>query len=452
MPVWKPQKAQLGRIAAVVGVAVALTAGSMVLGGSGDSTGSGPAVRSAAALDTTSAARLSSGDLGQGIAALQARLKKLPEDSAGWATLGAAYVEQARTNGDPTRYTQADSAFARSLEISPAQDNDAAVAGKAALAAARHEFTDALTYADQALKVNPYSEHALASRIDALVELGRYDDARTAAQLADKRRPGIPVFTRYAYVMELTGDIEGTRRVLELALRSATTPSDIAYVATMLGQLAWTQGDYTEAQTQYTKALAAQPDNLQALEGRGRTYAAQGKTAQALEDLEEVVRRYPLPGQLAELGELYEVTGKKDKAAEQYEVVRTWTWLARANGANTDLETALIEADHGDKAEALKAARAEFARRKSVHTADALAWALHVNGQDKEALPLAEQAAASGYRNAAFLYHRGMIEKSLGDKAGAVRDLKAALKLNTGFSPTGSLAAKAALKDLESEK
>ncbi|HET6855560.1 MAG TPA: tetratricopeptide repeat protein, partial [Streptomyces sp.] len=367
-----------------------------------------------------------------------------------WATLGAAYVEQARTSGDPTRYPQAEKAFARSLKLRPAAENDAALAGRAALAAARHDFKTAIGDADRALRVNPYSERALSSRVDALVELGRYDEALRAVRLADRRRPGIPVSTRYAYVLELRGDAKGARRVLLRAATSAFGAADAAYVATSLGQLAWTQGEYGQALNHFAKALRADPRYVPALEGRGRTYAAQGRTKRALSDLEEVVRRYPLPGQLAALGELREATGKREQAEEQYELIDVWTRLARANGVATDLESALVEADHGDAAQSLKSARAEWSRRESVHTADALAWALHANGKDREALTYAKKATAPspGYRSASFLFHRGMIERALDDDKAARRSLSAALALNPGFSPTGAREAKSALSAL----
>lgn len=169
-----------------------------------------------------------------------------------------------------------------------------------------------------------------------------------------------------------------------------------------------------------------------------------------MSDLEEVVRRYPLPGQLAALAELYETGGQRRQAEEQYALIRIWTRLARANGVATDLESSLLEADHGDAAEALKSARAEWARRESVHTADALAWALHANGRNREALTYAKKATAGspGYRNASFLFHRGMIERALDDDGAARRDLRAALDLNPGFSPTGARDAASALSAL----
>ena len=119
---------------------------------------------------------------------------------------------------------------------------------------------------------------------------------------------------------------------------------------------------------------------------------------------------------------------------------------------NADLDTALAAADHGDRKSALRAARAEWDRRQTVHTADALAWALHVNGKDEEALPYARKATATGYRNAAFLYHRGVIEHATGDAEDARKHLAAALKLNPGFSPLGARQARTALKDLEANR
>jgi tetratricopeptide (TPR) repeat protein len=434
--------AQLGFCAAAL--AVAMTAGAVVLGALRDG-GTTPAV--ATVSNGVSPQLLASGDLDASIASLQAHLRTQPKDFGGWSTLGLAYVEQARTKGDPSRYPQAAKALDRSLRLRP--DYDPALAGRAALAAARHDFTGALKYADLTLKQNPYSERALSSRIDALVELGRYDEASKAADLADSRRPGVPVFTRYAYVHELRGDVKTARRVLRQALATATSRGDISYVASALGQLAWSQGDYDSALTYYARALAADDSYLPALEGRARTQAAQGDRAAAIKAMEQVVQRFPLPQPLVELGELYEARGRAGdarKARDQYTLVNAWVSLARANGVDADLDTALAAADHGDRAAALKAARAEWGRRHTVHTADALAWALHRSGRDAEALPYAREATATGYRNASFLYHRGVIEQGTGHRKEARTALKSALDLNPGFSPLGAREARTALK------
>jgi tetratricopeptide (TPR) repeat protein len=272
-----------------------------------------------------------------------------------------------------------------------------------------------------------------------------------AARHADSVAPGIPVFTRLAYVNELYGRTGEARRVLRLAAASATDPGDLAYVHTQLGDLAWNQGDYPAADRAFTAALRADPAYLAALDGRARVREARGDVPGALADRRAVVAKLPLPGYLTGLGEMLQAHGRTEEARRQYAVAGVWARLARTGGVATDLETALFAADHGDRAESLRAAQAEWTRRHSVHVADALAWALHVNGRDAEALGYARRATAgprTGYRNATFLFHLGMIEKALGKRADARRDLTAALRRNPHFSPLYVPQAKSALAAL----
>ncbi|MWA10101.1 hypothetical protein E5671_13095 [Streptomyces sp. BA2] len=424
-------------VAAVV-LALAITGGAVVTGG--ESGQDRPPPSSVA----VAPGALRGGDLDRGVEALQAHLRDQPRDFGAWASLGAAYVEQARTRGDPSRYREAERALGRSLELRPR--NDAGLAGRAALAAARHDFAGALRHAEAALDVNPYSEGALASRIDALVELGRYGAAARAADEADARRPGVPVFTRYAYVRELRGDVAGARRALTQAVGPGSGDADVAYVATALGELAWRQGRYGEALKQCGKALRADASYLPALECRARAWAGQGDAGRAIRGLREVVARAPLPGPLVALGELYEARGERGDAArarEQYALVSAWVSLARANGVNADLDAAIALTDHGtreERKEALRAAEAEWGRRHTVHTADALAWALHVNGRSREALPYTRRATATGFREASILRHRGVIEGATGDADAARRWKSAARDLNPGFSLRGNRA------------
>jgi tetratricopeptide (TPR) repeat protein len=426
----------------VAALAVGLTFGATLAMSGQPNPPPGPGPAPAAAFG-----QLSSASLTAGIGQLQEHLRAQPRDATGWATLGLSYVEQARLTADPAYYPKAAAALAEALRVQPG-DNDAAHAGLAALDAARHDFAAALNQANRSLAINPFGARALAVRIDALVELGRYPAAMAAATHADKIAPGIPVFTRLAYVNELYGRTAEAHRVLELALTSADDPGDLAYVHAQLGGLAWSHGDVAVAGREFAAALRADPGYLAAVEGRARVRAATGDVTGALRDLGAVVTRLPLPGYLTEYGELLTSVGRSDQADRQYAVARTWVTLAKASGVATDLETALFAADHGDKSAALRAARAEWARRHSVHVADALAWALHANGRDVEALTYARRANGLGYRNAMFLYHQGMIEKSLARAADARRDLAAALRMNPHFSALHAPLAKATLTSL----
>src|SRR5262249_43892093 len=244
----KPARPLAGRLARpllttglVAALAAGLTFGATLATGGQPSPppGSGPVP--AAAFE-----QLSSASLAAGIGQLQRHLRAQPRDATGWATLGLSYVEQARLTADPAYYPKAAAALAEALRVRPG-DNDAAHAGLAALAAARHDFATALIEANRSLAINPFGARALAVRIDALVELGRYPGAMAAAVHADRIAPGIPVFTRLAYVNELYGRTAEAHRVLELALTSADDPGDLSYVHAQLGELAWSHGNAATA-------------------------------------------------------------------------------------------------------------------------------------------------------------------------------------------------------------
>jgi tetratricopeptide (TPR) repeat protein len=84
--------------------------------------------------------------------------------------------------------------------------------------------------------------------------------------------------------------------------------------------------------------------------------------------------------------------------------------------------------------------------------ADALGWALHRAGQDKEALRYARIATdkvhGGGVRSALYAYHLGMIERGTGQYAPARRHLREALQINPWFSPSRVRAAREALAAL----
>ncbi len=285
---------------------------------------------------------------------------------------------------------------------------------RASLEAARHDFHRALRDADAAIEVNPYSAPAWAIRSDALTELGRYAEARRAATRADDLEPGPSTFARLSYQAELRGDLREATRLMRLSLDASTSSAaSYAFASFHLGELARTAGDLRAAKRHYDAALGADPTYAPAIAGRARIAAARGNIAGAVRDYREVVSRLPLTEYVVELADLYLATGQPDLAEEQIAVAEASAQLQKANGVGTDLETALLEADHGSPAAALEAAESEWAVRHTVHTADAMAWALHASGRDREALGYARQATALGTRDARLLFHRGAIEAAL---------------------------------------
>jgi tetratricopeptide (TPR) repeat protein len=383
--------------------------------------------------------------LTRSIAALQRNLQRSPDNARAWSDLGLAYVQQARLTADPTYYPKAEGAFAKSLGVQP-DANAPALVGQATLAAARHDFGQALALVNRSLDLNDYRATAYGVKTDALTELGRYDEALVAVQRMLDLRPGLDAFARASYQRELRGDVAGARELLQRAADDASSPADTAFALYYLGELAWNNGDRAGARRAYDDALAADPSYLPALVGQAKSLAAAGDSTAALSLYREAVQTQPQPAYVIELGELLEATGQIKAAREQYDVVRATQQLFAAQGANVDLELALFEADHGTAAHALKYATAAYrARPDSVLTEDAYAWALHKAGRDREALVVARRAARLGTRLPQLQYHLGVIEAAVGDRVAARRDLRAALALNPSFHPLQAPAARALL-------
>ena len=391
--------------------------------------------RTAAEIDTATV--LSPADAGNSlsgtISLLQQRLRSDPDDASALASLGLAYVQQARITLDPSYYPKAEGVLDRSLELQPERNSDALV-GMAALTAARHDFTASLEWARRARTVAPGDAAVYGVVGDAQLELGRYNAAFDSYQRMVNTRPDLGSYARVSYARELLGDVRGAVAAMRAAGRVAGTPSDIAWTSFQLGELAFNAGQLSTAATAYRRGVDADPSYVANAAGLAKVAWARGDRDVAIARYERVVAQLPLPEHVIALGDAYATIGDAQAAGERYELVRVQQRLLDSNGVNTDLELALFDADHGRPAAALRAARAEWQRRSSVHVADALAWALLANDRPDEAWTYAERALSLGTRNASFLFHAGMIRLALGDRDGARSYLVDALATNPHFS------------------
>ncbi|MEV8632866.1 hypothetical protein AB0395_14525 [Streptosporangium sp. NPDC051023] len=412
----------------VLGLAVALTLGAALVPGErpAPTATTSPADRPGLA-GTSLPATSPSGT----IEALSARLRRLPRDHQAWAQLGMAYVQQARVTADPSFYPKAEGALTRAAELSPG--DFAVLTGQAALAAGRHEFAEAVRLATRSAEVNPYGQGAQAVLADAYTQLGRYGEATRAVDRMMELRPGVTAFTRASYDAEIRGERDLAREMLERALDDAFAPSDIAYCRHYLGELALHSGDLRGATEQYRLALKADPGFTPALAGTARAAALGGRLREAADLYATVVSRLPLAQYVTEYGEVLAKAG--GNPAPQWTLLRAQQVLTEQAGVRDDLTWAEFEADHGSPALAVRHAEAEYGRNPNVVAADALAWALHREGRDREALPYARKATSTGWRNALLLNHRAEIERALGLTRESKRSFSLAHEADPAFSP-----------------
>src|SRR5918993_2857942 len=363
--------------------------------------------------------------------ALDARIESLQETLRGdderaqgpaATMLGQAYLQKARETGDPGYYPKAEALFRQAL-ASDGGDVDAMV-GLGTLALARHQFSTALDWGEQARALAPY--HAAAHGVvgDAQVELGRYDEAIETVQAMVDLRPDLSSYSRVSYLRELMGDREGALVAMEQAVTAGSGYAEnVAWVRVQLGNLRFDGGDLARAASEYAAALAALPGYAPGLAGQARIAAATGNLDRAAELYAEAVRAIPLPEFVVAYGDVLSATGRQDEAAAQFALVAAIQQLYAANGVDTDLELALYPADHGLPEElprAVQHAQAAVAARPSIVAWDVLAWTLYRSGDLDGAAAASNEALRLGTRSALMQFHAGMIAAARGETAQAV--------------------------------
>jgi tetratricopeptide (TPR) repeat protein len=381
------------------------------------------------------------------IAALQVAVRNAPDEADGYTLLAAAYLQRVRETGDFGLYTRAEAAIDRALRIAPA--DPAALVQRASLKLSRHDFSGALVDARRARALAPRVNKPFGVLVDALVELGRYDEAAVALQEMADRRPDLAAYARVSYLRELEGDLDGAAGAMRLAVSAGGAAAEnVAYVQSLLGDLEFRRGRLPAARHAYRAALARFPGHVPAEAGLARVEAARGHLGRAITRMRAVVARLPLPEHVIALGELEQAAGRDASASSDFALVRAEQRLLAAGGVNTDVELAIFESDHGSPARGVSLARRAWAAAPSVRSADALGWALTRAGRPRDALPWARRALALGSRDASFLFHAGIAAKAAGEPALATRRLHAALALNPRFSPTRAPQARRALAEL----
>jgi tetratricopeptide (TPR) repeat protein len=376
----------------------------------------------------------SPGNTAQLIGDLQEKLRAESRDAQSHALLGLAYQQRARETGDPSFYPRAAGVLGRALALAPR--SELATSGLASLALSQHRFRDALGLARRAEELAPDAARNYGLLGDALVELGRYEEAFRAFDRMSRLKPNLASYARVAYGRELLGRQDGAIAAMRLAVNAAGAQSEpAAWTHVQLGKLHFGRGEADAAEREFRRALFALPGYVYALDALARVQAARGHHGRAIELARQAAEAVPLPEFVTTLGDLYRATGRKAPAREQYALVGATERLLRANGVRTDLESALFKVDHGiDLRHALAEARSAHRERPTVFAADTLAWALARTGRCEEGLRYSKQALRLGTSDASLFFHRGMIERCLGETAAARRWFARALEQNPHFS------------------
>src|SRR5688500_1000953 len=200
---------------------------------------------------------------------MRERVAADPGDGEAAVLLAEALMRAARVEADASLPLEAE----RVLRATLRHGNDyAARRMLSAVYLSQHRFREALELAVNAQRDQPQDAWNYATAGDALVELGRYDEAFDMFDKAVARRPDAGSYARIAYGKELMGDLEGALRVMAMAAE-ATAPQDVegrAWAQTQVGLLSLQLGRLDQADRAFHHAEFLFPEHPYALIGRTR--------------------------------------------------------------------------------------------------------------------------------------------------------------------------------------
>jgi len=389
---------------------------------------------------------------------LERRVKDDPENFVAYNKLAGYYLQRMRENGSITYLDLAGRAARASLAALPAERNTGGLAMLAQVELAAHDFTRAREHGSRLRELDPGASFPLQILGDALLELGDYHGAASAfrrmARLVERRGESrLNLEMRLARLAFLHGQTDDAERrlstALALALEGDTTPRETAaWCHWQLGEWRFVLGTYAAAEKHHRDALAIFPDYFRALGGLARARAAQGDIAGAIVAYEHATRVFPDLAQVGALGDLYRIVGREADARAQYQLVEHIGTLGALAGALYDRQLALFRADHDvDVDGAYDAAAREYAVRRDVYGADAVAWTALKTGKVDVARAASARALRLKTPDPRLLYHAGMIARAGGDQARKRELLARALALSPAFDPVHAPLARKALEE-----
>ena len=212
-----------------------------------------------------------------------------------------------------SKYAEAEKSFRRALELNPQAGR--AHAGLAEVFVESNKLNDAIAEAKAALAAG--DDHAVTYSLlgEALALNRNYDEAMTSFNEALKRQPRDARALRYrAEVFMARRDLPRAIADLQAALAIEKTTSTMLRLAELQHQAK----QDTEAANLYQQILVAEPANNEAREGLAAVLIGSGKAAEAIAELETLIKAQPNQAALrAQLAALYLLT-QPEKALEQY--------------------------------------------------------------------------------------------------------------------------------------
>jgi tetratricopeptide (TPR) repeat protein len=264
----------------------------------------------------------------------------------------------------------------------------------------RHRFSAALASIDRAHALGPASIISLGLESDALVELGRYDQALDRVQRMLDIDPGLPALSRAAHLRFLHGDTEGAVELLHAPVLGRAGPRERAKVVLQQAELYLHLGQVQAAEAAAVRAEQLLPGNAQPLAMHARIAEAGGRPDEALALYLQAQNVLPSPEYALGAWQMARKLGERKVEKRQQALLEGMARLDEAQGGM--YRRVFIEffgAQPRRLRDAQRLARLDLAERPDVYAHAWLAWTLLADGERNAAAPHIAKALRLGTRD-----------------------------------------------------
>ncbi len=362
-------------------------------------------------------------------------IKADPNNIKANTKLAALYIQEARETGNRMYYDKAAMGCINNVLRNDSLNFNALVF-KSLIYLSQHHFSDGLTTAIKAQKVNPYNAYIYGLMVDSYVEMGMYDSATANADRMVSIRPDLTSYSRISYLREIFGSYPSAIDAMKLAVEAGGRGDEnTEWTRTQLGALYEKIGDYKAAESLYNMSLALRPDYPYAVAGLARVAVAKNDINSAIKMYEKADSLIEDNSMKEELVDLYRAKGDTKKADEMANaVIESLSIDAKAGDkdesighyADRELAYAYLKIKNYDKA--LEHAMLEYNRRPdNIDVNEAVAWVLYNRGEYAKALPYLKVALKTNSKNPILLSRAGLIYFRNGDNVQAKKMLQEAV-------------------------
>jgi tetratricopeptide (TPR) repeat protein len=228
------------------------------------------------------------------ISFLESKLKKQPNDAQLEGLLTAVFLQKLRETIDPVYLQHAASIVDKMLSADP--KSHSALRLQNEIDMQRHDFPKVAARARELLDRNPSDSGTVGLLGDALMEMGKYDEAGEAYRRMLELAPNLFSYNRVAYHRFVTGNArEALSWMNQAAHAGSDSPENEAWCLVEFGDLLFKTGHIEDARATYTQALSTFPGYHRADTAFGRLLAAEGDYSDAIEQVKKAQATVPFP-------------------------------------------------------------------------------------------------------------------------------------------------------------